>query len=367
MNAKAIKYLVGILAIPLILSLGACEKDNTNPPGDGPSNPSEINISFEAVGLEGKMVNELEFIDNNLYAATDQGLYRSSFDDNWILLGFDSEFVAQIEIVTASKIFCSVFEDNTLGASQLYVSEDGGENWSVVRNNFGGEEAQPMFALKYDARTNRLIAGGYAVIAASDADEGTEWTPILGNWNDFGKSIHILDINQSDANLWVGGQNGLEQQIVFQLDEDDVLLNQWNSLVPAPSTAETFAFSADSPQQILIGCENGILFTDNGGQDWSNIYPDESASAARFYFGLEYDDAEPQRIIAASWDKNVNNPQPILLHISDDYGVNWTIKSFDFEGFYGGTRDMLKREEAGKTALYLGLDKGGVYRAVVEN
>lgn len=363
MFQRGLKYAQLFFAISLLIFLGACQKDRTTPREE---EPDTLNVSFAAAGLEGKTVNELAFIEDNLYAATNQGLYRSSFDDDWTLIGFADEFVAQIEIVTANKIFCSVFDDSTLVVSRLYITTNEGETWSPVRNNFGGEDSQPMFSLKYDTRTNRLIAGGYAVVAAS-ADEGRSWTPIFGNWNDFGKSIHIIDINESNANLWVGGQNGLEQQIVVQLDGDDLLVNQWTSLIPAPSTAEVFAFSPSIPEQILIGCENGILFTDNGGLNWSNIYADENAGAGRFYFGLAYDPTAPQRIVAASWDKNVNTPQPILLHITDDNGANWTVKSFDLEDFYGGTRDMLIRVEDGKTVAYLGLDKGGVYKVAIEN
>jgi len=175
--------------------------------------------------------------------------------------------------------------------------------------------------------------------------------------------LWALEINPANNQVWAGGQNAIESQVIVQLDSNREEINQWMNVLPSPSTVEKFAFNNNS-NKILLGSEDGILLTEDNGATWKNIYENPTVSA-RFYYGLVYDNLNSEKIIAASWDKNFESPQPLMLHLSEDHGETWNVLSPNIPLIFGGTRDMLQRQENGKTVLYLGLWKGGVYKAII--
>ncbi|SNR83484.1 WD40/YVTN/BNR-like repeat-containing protein [Lutibacter flavus] len=348
-----------IIVISLILTLFSCSKEVENMP----DNPQDEIISFESLGLEGKIVHQIIATDSILIAATDQGVYKSDFSSNWTLMGLQKKNVIAISIIDSNTIVCSVTDDDQFQNPQLLKSLDFGQSWSVVESNFGGETPEIIFELRYNSSSNELLASGKGVIASS-FDEGKTWVIQFGFWNAFTKGLWALEINPANNQVWAGGQNAIESQVIVQLDSDREEINQWINVLPSPSTVEKFAFNNDS-NRIILGCEDGILLTEDNGNSWKNIYSNDTVSA-RFYYGLVYDNLDSEKIIAASWDKNFERPQPLMLHISEDNGETWSIITPNIPLIFGGTRDMLQRQENGKTVLYLGLWKGGVYRAEIQ-
>lgn len=342
------KYLI---LTALIFTLYACSKKDELIP----DNPHNVSVSFESMGLEGKVVHDLIATESVLIAATDQGIYKSNFNSNWTPLGLQNRNVVAVSIIDANTIICSVTDEH-----QLLKSDDFGQSWSVVQSNFGGGTPERIYVLRYNPETNELLATGRGVIASS-FDTGHTWIIRYGFWNAIASGLFSLEINPSNNQAWAGGQNAIESQVIIQLDSNRQTINQWTEILPSPSTVERFAFNCFHHNRIILGCEGGILLTNDNGLSWQSIYSDSSGTA-RFYYGLVYDNLNSDRIIAASWDKDYVNPQPLLLHISNDNGQTWSEISADIPLIYGGTRDMLQRQENGKTVLYLGLWKGGVYK-----
>lgn len=342
-----------------VLSLFSCTKLDDN----NPVNPYDDFVSFESLGLDGKIVHQIQATENSLFAATDQGVYKSDFTSNWTPIGLQNKNVIALSIIDSNTIICSVTDDDQFQNPQLIKSTDSGQSWSSVESNFGGDTPEVIFELKYLSNSNELLASGKGVIASS-FDQGQSWEIKYGFWNAFTKGLWALDINPSNNQVWAGGQNALESQVIIQLDSNRDELNTWINVLPSPSTVESFAFNSSNPNSILLGCEDGILMSEDNGLTWENIYLDETVSA-RFYYGVAYDQLDPDKIIAASWDKNFENPQALMLHISEDKGETWNVYSPNIPLFFGGTRSMIQRQEDGKTVLYLGLWKGGVYKAVV--
>lgn len=347
-----------LIIISLVLTIFSCTKEVDSIQ----DNPQDEIISFESLGLDGKIVHQLIAADSILIAATDQGVYKSDFSSNWTLMGLQKKNVVAIAVIGGNTILCSVTDNEQFQNPQLLKSLDSGQSWSVVENNFGGETPEIIYELRYNTSSNELLASGKGVIASS-FDKGETWIIRFGFWNAFSKGLWALEINPANNQVWAGGQNAIESQVIVQLDSNREEMNQWVNVLPSPSTVEKIAFSNNS-NRILLGGEDGILLTEDNGLTWKNIYDNPSVSG-RFYFGLVYDNLDSEKIISASWDKNFESPQPLMLHISDDNGETWNIISPDIPSLFGGTRDMLQRQENGKTVLYLGLWKGGVYRAEI--
>lgn len=327
-------------------------------------------VTLESYGLDGKVINKLEATQTTLIAATNDGVYYKEFSQKcWNASNLKSKNVQAIVRINSSTLICSTTQaiDN-LSMPQLHQSTDNGKTWSLLPNNFTENNGQFVKSLAYNPNSNTLYAGGNGVIASS-ADGGSNWTLIYGAWNAISKPFLELTINLTNNEVWAGGQNALDIQVIVRFAQNGNILGEWSNLIPAPSTVEKIIIKNGSSTTLLMGGEDGILKSNDNGLNWENIYhvPNQFS---RFYFGLTYDEMKPNRIIAASWNKNFEFPQPLILHFSEDNGQTWKVVTtegiFNFASLFGGTRTMVQRQENGKTVLYLGLWKGGVYKAIIE-
>jgi photosystem II stability/assembly factor-like uncharacterized protein len=362
-----------LLAIVLMVS---CSKDSskeeTSPCKDNIVYPTIDNlVTLESYGLDGLVINKLEASQATLIAATSDGVYYKEFAQKcWNSSNLKGKNVQTIVRINSSTIICSTTQaiDN-ISNPQLHKSTDNGKTWSLLPNNFTEYSGQFVKSLAYNSSSNTLYAGGNGVIASS-TDGGSNWTPIYGEWNAISKPFLELAINSTNNEVWAGGQNALDMQVVFRFAQNGNIIGEWSNLIPAPSTVEKIIIKNGSSNSILMGGEDGILKSTDNGLNWENIYQVPN-QFGRFYFGLAYDEKKPNRIIAASWNKNFDFPQPLILHFSEDNGKTWKVVTTEgisnFASLFGGTRTMIQRQENGKTVLYLGLWKGGIFKAIIES
>lgn len=59
-----------------------------------------------------------------------------------------------------------------------------------------------------------------------------------------------------------------------------------------------------------------------------------------------------------------SDPQPLVLHVSEDGGLAWSDVYFD-DVTYGGVWEMALHREGNRDRIFLGLDQGGVYEIEV--
>lgn len=328
-------------------------------------------VTLESYGLDGLVISKLEASQTTLIAATSDGVYYKEFAQKcWNSSNLKGKNVQTIVRINSSTLICSTTQTiDDINNPQLHKSTDNGKTWSLLPNNFTGNNGQFVKSFAYNTNSNTLYAGGNGLIASS-TDGGSNWTPLYGEWNAISRAFFDLAINLTNNEVWAGGQNGLEMQVVVQLAQNGNILGQWSNLIPAPSTVEKIIIKNGSPTTILMGGEDGILKSTDNGLNWENIYQVPNPSG-RFYFGLTYDEKKPNRIIAASWNKNFDFPQPLILHFSEDSGKTWKVVTTEgisnFASLFGGTRTIIQRQENGKTVLYLGLWKGGVFKAIIES
>lgn len=350
----------------------SCSKEEISPCENNVVYPTiDKIVTLESYGLAGRVIHELDATQNTLIATTDDGIYYKEFSAQcWSQSNLKSTNVEAIVRINSTTLICSTTQSlSDYSNGQLHKSTDNGKTWSLLTNNFTSNNSrQYISCLAYNPNSNTLYAGGLGVIAISN-DGGSNWTLVYGDWNAISKYCGAIAINSANNEVWVSGQNALEMQVIIRLDEKGQILNEWINVLPAPSVGEKIIFKKGSTTSLLMGCEDGILLTNDNGLNWENIYhvPNQ---LGRFYFGLVYDEINPNRIIAASWDKNFDFPQSLMLHISENNGQTWRIVTTkdipEFSSLFGGVRTMFQRKENGKTVLYLGLWKGGVYKAIIE-
>lgn len=342
-------------SIIILLLLGACEKENTNP---------SAGISWNYLGLDGHVVNKIQLHQNRIYAATDQGFYaidRNSQNQNWELLGFEDKICQSFIIVDQDEIIVSLVNRVDMDETGIFKTTNGGESWTAL-GSFGSEDGhEPAFDISMHPDDPSTLYGvGYNVVARS-GDGGESWEPIYGEWQGFASGMDFVFPNpHQPEELWAGGQNAIEQGMLLHSPDGGENWQQWLDLVEAPSVPKDIAFHPTNADEIYVGFEGGLIKTGDNGEEWETLIQDDES---RFFFGISIPQATPETVYTAGWLKRFDDPQPFIIYRSKDGGENWQEHTND-EVDFGGVYDMDLISEGGKDKLYIGLYKGGVYEVV---
>ena len=349
-----LRRLVSFSAVCCALSFAACDDETPA--------PEAYQLSFNSFGLDGKIVNELDLVNNMLYASTNTGVFAKDLTANtdWFALGLAQKNVKTFTYLNNNLLLAATANPST-EEYLLFQSTDGGQSWQETTTNWGGGAPEPLNDMYLDPETQTLYGSGANVVARSE-DGGNNWTKVFGEWQSMASGLAFVALNPKNKELWTGGQNAIEGFMLHRQNAGGGSWQSWQTLLASPSVAKSIAFSSSNPQVILVGGEDGIIKTTNNGSSWSTVKHDDNA---RFYFGLDFDHQVQDRVYAASWVKNFDDPQALVLHISDDAGNNWKEFKHAPASLFGGAWSMVQKSEGNKTILYLGLYKGGVYEVVI--
>jgi hypothetical protein len=135
-------------------------------------------------------------------------------------------------------------------------------------------------------------------------------------------------------------------------------LDSYPGLLPNPSVAKGIRFVGG---RVLVSGEGGIVQTADDGRSWTVLLHDDY----RFYFDVLADPLRSGRLVTASWAKNFDTPQPLLVDVSDDGGAHWRRIEHADRTLFGGVWSMASAIERGRTVCYLGLYRGGVMRLLL--
>lgn len=335
--------------------LSACgSDDNAIPPIQRPPLVAE----FRSEGLEGGIVNQLRRNGDKLFAATDDGLYEKAIgQSSWRRAGLDDFDVLAFVVIGPDHWFASGFaaSDTLREHPKLFETVNAGSNWLEVRHDFGGSRPEPIYAL-IEAGSGVLYATGTAALARSD-DLGRTWEVVDGTVDSTG-ALQALGHNL--GHIWFGGQNGIEQMVLRRYDPLSGLTTAFPASLPSPSVIKGITFDAFNPDRVIAAGEGGILQTLDRGQTWTNLLGDVDH---RFYFGAVFDPVERNTLYTAGWTKSFDDPQPLILEVSRDGGRSWQQHQFADNTLFGGVWSILAVREGNTTAIYLGLHRGGIYRA----
>ncbi|MDQ3291645.1 MAG: hypothetical protein M3Q05_10185 [Bacteroidota bacterium] len=350
--------------IPLCFLLSFCTEPGYYCLDPDDEKPTQEKVTFKQIGLQGRIVYELTFKENKLYAATDNGLYVRSLANNssWQEIGLQGQMVKTILFIPGGTCLASV-SDPSKEQHKLYKAENNSFNFKQVNTNFGGTAPEPINNMTFNPATGEILGAGYNVVAKS-TDKGTTWTPIYNDWQWLATGLDFVQLNPRTDDIWAGGQNGIEGFNLVKYSKATNTWQNWTNLIESPSTAKDIAFDKTNENRLIIGGEDGIIKTEDNGATWTTIK--HEPHSARFYFGVDFDRYNSNTIYAASWLKNFSDPQPLIVYISENGGATWNEYKYKDENVFGGVWDMVQVKERGKTKLFLGLYKGGVFEVTID-
>lgn len=345
------------------LALSGCLGSSTPPAEpDDPEPPITGDIiRFNHLGLSDVAVEALWVGDAGIWVGGDQGVFFSAHLDamnaaqaNWQhqledlhiveITGFHGDDIYAIGIESPEK------------PSVLLRSVDQGGTWDRVEHNFGGTDdvdwsnLQVLFA---DNDTGYLYGAGQQAIAVS-YDHGRQWELVAGDWGTMASSAALAK-HPFHNDLWLGGQNAIEESTLVRHSLSQQSSTYWTGLFPAPSVNQAVAFDAVNPDRILVGAEGGIIGTDNYGSDWQYLLEDEDYS---FFFDLIQSPIEPDVWYSARWRKGVE-PHQLEFVYSTNQGVDWQTRTHPATDENFGVRSMalVANDETGDV-IWAGLQSG---------
>lgn len=358
MNWRKSFSLVGVLACCFtFVALSGCGA------ADGPGGGQSA-VSFHHEGLDGHEVVHLYEHNNNVFAATDKGLYVRAGTGQWQSAGLEQVHVFDVAFFGAEHFIASVRETvDEVWMDDLVETLDGGETWQAITHNFGGEDMETVFGLHYDSDNNALYATGREALAVS-YDEGRSWELLSGIWGGFAQPKNALNRNPASNEIWYGGQNAIEQMVLrrYSVDTGDEV--SFPDLLPSPSVIFGIRFDPENDLGVYASGEGGVVKTEDNGESWTPLMGDVDH---RFYFDLAIDPQDPQTLYTGGWNKNWETPQPLILEISHDGGVHWVKHRHPSDTLFGGVRSILATTDENQTVLYLGLYGGGIMRAILRS
>lgn len=349
-----IKVFLSVVTILLITGCGGGDDDNSFVPAPQPE--------FRHFGLDNHIINRITEIEGKLFASTDQGLYAQSEGDNWQLLTLKRWNVRDLLVTSENVWLINYSLDQRYYLAQ---STDAGKSWQAMEHDFGGpnrnqeDPQEPILRLLHDA--GRVFAVGPDVLALSE-NNGRNWSLLAGNWDGFATGLSVLALNKDRNDVWYGGQGAIEDPRLLRYSLDTMVLAEFpeiSELLEFPSVVKTIVLHPQQPDIVYAGGEGGLIKTDNYGETWQDMLTNDTS---RFYFDLVLDPSNANILYTAGWDKNFDDPQPLILEISRNAGQTWQSHTLADNDLFGGVQSLFGRQEQGQFVLYIGLFKGGVFR-----
>lgn len=346
------RALLAGLMLPALGLQAACGGSDDG--GDAP--PSQPR--FTATGLAGRIVRRLRPSPQGLLAGTDQGAWRRGAG-GWQAIGLEGRVVQDIASLDGEHLVASVYRADQLPREyQLLESRDGGRSWQALAHDFGGDDGpEGIQALAWDAAAGRLLATGLDVLAES-TDRGRTWRRLAGQYHAFAQPKEALALHPQRGDIWYGGQDAIEGLVLLRRRAAGGTPDAYPGLMPNPSVAKGIRFVDGAPQRVLVTGEGGIVQTVDDGAHWQRVLD----AGYRFHFDVLQDPQRPTRWVTASWEKNFDTPQPLIVQVSDDDGRSWRRIEHPDRTLFGGAWSMAAGVESGRTVYDFGLYKGGVMR-----
>ena len=299
------------------------------------------NAQFEYLGLSGMRVKKLQLYRNNIYAATNNGIYfkeLGTIDTSWTSIGPQGLNTNTVLLIDKDTVFVGVETLSSQDTISIYRTTDGGISWLPFQNGFGGDaDFREVTNLEYSVKhPEKIFATGLAVIAKS-TDRGLNWELSWGHWDGFGLMTQFIIIDPLNPSIvWAGGETGSLSPILIKSIN---LGETWKEIFPdlgGENACYSIAIDPTNSDVVYVGTEGRVIKSVDGGQNWEMVLaPDDYP----YFFGLAISPSDPS-IVYAAGSINTDEPQDLVLYISKNGGDEWEIvtnKNLD----YGGVGHLL--------------------------
>ncbi len=351
--------------------------------GDGVYKSTDAGNTWEHMGLENSQHVGRIVIDpndeNHVFVAAagllygkndDRGLYETVDGGlTWENIFFVSDSTACIDVAINPQnpeIIYTVSWERTRRpwardyggvSSGIWRSEDGGDNWEKLSNGLPvSDEETGRIGIAIAKSNPNILYASYTTNSITNVfdgiykttDGGDTWDlvndQIQGVFSSFGWFFGNVRINPFNPNdVFVLGQT-LFRSLDGGFNFSNVTQNMHVDF-------HALEYDPTNPQNILIGCDGGLYFTENDGTTYEKI---ESLPNMQFY-NCEIDELDPSRIFGGAQDNGTvrtedNNPdgyQRILGGDGFHVAVNPVNNDIVYAEFQFG--NFFKSEDGGET------------------
>ena len=239
---------------------------------------------------------------NILLAATRSGIYRSTDSgDSWTM----------VEVTHCHDMDFNTDDPNTVyavGDRDVFVSEDAGLTWSILKNNLGAAgDRMSIETTADDPQLIYVLSGYFSTSFFKSTDGGTTWTTTNSPGSQtyfFGYYDNAFDVSNVNGNIIFAG--GLE--VVRSVNGASAWQKKSNWDSPGSSGyvhADNHGFACHpSDENIVYSANDGGLFrSEDKGDTWTDI--SDGLRIAQVY-RLGTSATDPERVLSG-WQDNGTN------------------------------------------------------------
>lgn len=350
------KWLSKLFFLLILLSFINCEDDPEIP--DSPS-------GWESLGLNDINVHKIQFSENYLFAATDQGMFRQSSTDisstNWISVGLEGKEVIDFILFNDQEILAATDASPDEEVS-LFKTTDGGSSWIPFQNGFGGDIEVTAHALAHDPTNASILFARAAYAVAKSTDRGESWVPVFGEWGSAGYQAPLIQVDENfPDHVWAGGESSIFQPYLWKSTNGGESWLLLDLPYEGDNSVYTLASHPENRENILIGMEGQILSSSDGGENWQKALQIEDGT---YIIDLENHPEIPQKVYGTG-SKGGTSGGNLFFYSSDDFGSTWELMVNEDNPGTFFAHDLELKVSGNQVFLYIATDRG-LYRFVGE-
>ena len=311
-----------------------------------PVRPDTTAFSGEwlSLGLRDRAVRRLAIVGSQLYAGTDNGIYRASLGSSapeWIALGPASRAIEALLVLSPDTILTAVALTGTGSDTvALFRTTDGGQAWRPYQNGFGGEtEAKRVLAMaEVTGESSALLATGYAAVVAKSDDTGSDWRVVWGGWQLGAAGTHFIVLDSGRlGSVWAGGEDGYFQPFLLHSEDFGETWHEIRINVTGDNAHYSLAIDPLNSGVVFTGMEGRVVKSADGGQTWESVLQPNDYP---YFYGLGSSRAHHRRVYAAGARQGLaTDLRELRLYVTNDAGASWQSSAAD--SVRAGVRGLL--------------------------
>lgn len=341
-----------LAACALLLACGGGDKRDKPQPS--------TTMTFIHDGLQGLIIHQLYHHNDQLFAATSNGVYvKTSTSDGWKIRGLANFQVTDIAFMDTAHFIASA-QANTpdAPAAQLLETTTAGHQWQPLDAHTSLAPATDLQGLSYAEEVNALYAISENFLLTS-LDSGRDWQPLLPEQpTNPVVSLFVLR-HPVTGDIWSGGYNEQLQPWLQAWSADTGQPLVATSVGKTPGRVRHLSLDPERPATLLLSSDEGLWRSEDYGQQWNFL---QAPPANRMYPTLLHDPRNADWVYTSSREINNTGSQRLIFEMSQNRGTNWTRYYYPGNNLQGGTQSMLAVIENHKTVVYLGLAGGGIVK-----
>ncbi len=343
------KAIIFYISFFLVLACSCDEDDGQSPL------PAQ---TWSYAGLGQDTILEVEIIEEQLWAATRNGMYKKSVnasDTSWIHAGLAGQTITDFIAFSVQEILAAIALGPANPNQPFYKTEDGGTTWEPMQSNFGGPDVQTCYALAmHPEQPDILYARGNYNVAKS-TDRGQTWVSVFGDWDSFGYQADLIyiDPNHTDV-VWAGGESGIFSPYLYKSMDAGQTWTPMNIPYQGDNAVYSIVTDPADSNRVLVGMEGQIIATEDG-MNWDILFSPENYSYIK---DIQLSTVNQNKLYAVGTDGG-NNIGDIIVYVSDDFGNSWEANRHEGpKGKVYAAEDLALYQYQGQELIYVGTNQG---------